>query len=482
VLPASFSGCGDGGVKQDDVIRRLSTGEGLGGVSPERIDTHISTIFLVGDDVYKLKRALATSYLDYSSLEDRRRFCLAELDINRRTAPQIYLNIVPVRLTPGDDLIIGDGPGPPVEWLVHMRRFPQEALFDRLADDGGLTQAMMIGLADEIAAFHENAEISIGDSASQSIAAVIEENAAELMKYAGGPFDRAPVNAYIRSCRALYAKHKDRIDRRGSSGFVRHCHGDLHLRNICLFDGKPTLFDAIEFSDEISHIDVLFDLAFLLMDLEHRGLRSHANTVFNRYLYRTEDIDDLALLPLYLALRAGIRAHTSAMASAAAQDGENKEDLKGDAANYLRLGLRLLEPDVPSLTALGGLSGVGKSTLAQGIAPHRGRAPGALILSSDLIRKRLMGVEPLTKLSETAYVGDTNDLVYEKMMDCARRVLENGHSTRNGSGGRLVFASTGSGWKQIRCGCTSASRSDRTILQMPLYRCSPDSWERMWAT
>jgi len=415
-------------MKQDDIIRRLSRGDGFGGVPPERIDTHISTIFLIGDEAYKLKRAVRTSYLDYSGLEDRRRFCLAEIDINRRTAPPIYLNIVPVRLTAADDLIVGDGPGEPVEWLVHMRRFPQEALFDYLADNGRLTRAMMIDLADEIAAFHENAEIFKGGATNEPIAAVVEENAVELMRHAGGPFDRALVNTYSRLCRALYAEQEDRIRRRGAAGFVRHCHGDLHLRNICLIDGRPTLFDAIEFSDEISHIDLLFDLAFLLMDLEHRGLRSHANTLFNRYLYRTGDIGDLALLPLFLALRAGIRAHTTAMAAERTQDGKTRKDLERDAANYLRLGLGLLEPGAPSLIALGGLSGVGKSTLAQGIAPLLGRAPGALVLSSDLIRKRLMGVEPLTRLNETAYTHDTDELVYEKMMDFAGRALSNGHS------------------------------------------------------
>jgi aminoglycoside phosphotransferase family enzyme/predicted kinase len=414
-------------MRQDEIIRRLSSGEGFGDTRPERIDTHVSTIFLAGDDAYKLKRAVATSYLDYSTLEQRLRFCRAEVEINRRTAPGIYLGVVPVRHTADDQLVVGDGPGTPVEWLVHMRRFSEDTLFDRMAAKGALTAPMLLDLADAIAAFHAAAERLADGDAGRRIGAVIDENALEMRKQAA-LVDRAMAEELDRRCRAILKVQAGRIDRRGADGFLRHCHGDLHLRNICLVEGKPTLFDAIEFSDAISHIDVLYDLAFLLMDLEHRRLRPEANALFNRYLHRTVDIDDLAVLPLYLALRAGIRTHVSAMAAAAASDSAARERLRRDAMDYLRLGLRLLDSAPPALVAVGGLSGVGKSSVARRLAPGIGAAPGAVVLSSDLIRKRLLGAAPLTRLGADAYTAETDDAVYDALMDLAARALGAGRA------------------------------------------------------
>lgn len=415
-------------MNQNDIIRRLSLGEGFDGIRPERIDTHISTVFLVGTNAYKLKHALTTSYLDYSTLADRHRLCVAELNINRRTAPQIYLDVIPVRRTQDDKLMLGDGPGRPIEWLVHMRRFAQENLFDNLAEAGRLTPALMIELADEIAAFHQSAEIVEDIDAARRIIQVVEQNARELEDKAVGIIEPSMIKLFEHFCRSAFDEARNVIDRRGAQGFVRHCHGDLHLRNICLMDGRPTLFDAIEFSDDISHIDVLFDLAFLVMDLEHRGLRAAANMVFNRYLYRTGEMDDLSIFPLYQALRAGIRAHVSAMAAASRKKSEDREKLWQDANSYLRLGLKQFERTSPQLIAIGGVSGSGKSTIAREIAPHLGPAPGALVLSSDLIRKTIRGVEPLTRLTDAAYGPETDQAVYGELMSLAMSGLQSGYT------------------------------------------------------
>lgn len=416
---------------QRDIIRRLSLGEGFGGAPghrPERIDTHISVIFLVGDDVFKLKRAITTSYLDYGTLEARHRLCRAEVEINRRTAPRIYLDVVPVRLSADGGLVVGEGPGEPVEWLVHMRRFDQATLFDNLAKSGGLTATLLTELADEIAAFHRSAAVVEATDAADRIRFVIDENARELEEKAGGIIDRSHIRQFDRSCRSAFEQARDTISRRGAQGFVRHCHGDLHLRNICLVDEKPTLFDAIEFSEPISHIDVLFDFAFLAMDLEHRGLRDAANLVFNRYLYRTGDTADLSVFPLYLALRAGIRAHVSAMAAAGQEDPAERAALEQDARSYLRLGLAQFTAASPRLIAIGGVSGSGKSTIARGLAPRLGRAPGALVLSSDLVRKRLRGVDPLTRLTDAAYDAETDRAVYDGLETDATRALASGYA------------------------------------------------------
>ena len=182
------------------------------------------------------------------------------------------------------------------------------------------------------------------------------------------------------------------LERRRESGFVRQCHGDLHLRNIVLLDGRPTLFDGVEFNDEIACTDVLYDLAFLLMDLWRRRLPRHANTVWNRYLVETADFDGVSLLPLFLSCRAAVRAKTSATAAQLQHDVQRRNELEGMAREYLAMAERLLHPPHPCLVAVGGFSGSGKSTLALSLAPSVGAVPGAVVLRSDETRKRLCGV------------------------------------------------------------------------------------------
>jgi predicted kinase len=207
---------------------------------------------------------------------------------------------------------------------------------------------------------------------------------------------------------------------------VRRCHGDLHLRNICLWEGRPTLFDAIEFSEELATIDLLYDLAFLLMDLEYRGARNLANRVLNRYFDRGEGEDALAVLPLFMATRAIIRAHVSA--STAARHGATAagQSAREQSRAYLDLALRLLQPSPARLIAVGGLSGTGKSTLAYELAPQLGGSPGARVLRSDVIRKRLQGVAPETKLPAEAYRPEVTRQVYDALMRHAGQALAAG--------------------------------------------------------
>jgi len=214
------------------------------------------------------------------------------------------------------------------------------------------------------------------------------------------------------------------LDRRRANGKVRRCHGDLHLRNICLFDDKPTLFDCLEFSDALASIDVLYDLAFLLMDLEHRGLAEFANVVLNRYLDLTGEDDGLAAMPLFLSLRAAIRAHVTATAMDQAAAAERKQEPAAEARSYLSLAARLLRPRPRRLVAIGGLSGSGKSTLATALAP----AIGARVLRSDVIRKRLFGVAPETRLPAHAYAAEISRLVYETLRQRATAALASGYS------------------------------------------------------
>jgi aminoglycoside phosphotransferase family enzyme/predicted kinase len=381
--------------EQDEVCAFLGRGA-------ERIETHISVVFLAGALAYKLKRAVRFSYLDYSTLALREKYCRAELALNRRTAPGIYRAVRAVTRE-ADGTLALDGAGPAVEWVVEMRRFEQDALFDRMA----LTPALMRELTDEIAVFHAQAERVSGYGGAAALAEVMAGNGANLLA-AGLP--QEAVARLDAAGRARLAAVGAVLDARRDAGKVRRCHGDLHLGNICLWDGKPVLFDCIEFNDAFSCIDVLYDLAFLLMDLRHRGERDFASLVLNRYLDRTGEADGLAVLGLFMSVRAAIRAHVLAVQG------------RAEAGGYLALAEELLAPRAPCLVAVGGLSGSGKSTLAAALAG----ALGARVIRSDVVRKALAGVAPEVRLPEAAYDAATTARVYAALHEQAREALAAG--------------------------------------------------------
>lgn len=376
------------------------------------IRTHASVVFLRGEQAFKLKRAVRYTYLDYSSLERRRVACEAELAINRRIAPALYEAVVPVCRGADGALSLG-GDGKPVDWVVVMRRFADAALLDRMAERGILTPTLMRALADTIAAFHAEAAPMRDFGGAAATRRLIDDNMVSLAK--GFPADR--VAALRVAQHAAIDAVAAALDRRREQGHVRRCHGDLHLGNICLHDGEPTLFDAIEFDPAISNIDVLYDLAFLLMDLRHRRLEALANLVFNAYLDSADELDGLAALPLFLSLRATIRAHVNVAL-----------DRPDPAAAYLALAETIMRPVPPRLVAVGGLSGSGKSTLAAGLAPGIGIAPGARVLRSDVTRKRLFGVPPTTRLGPEGYTEAVNDRVFGDLREQAALALAAGYS------------------------------------------------------
>jgi predicted kinase len=216
------------------------------------------------------------------------------------------------------------------------------------------------------------------------------------------------------------------LDWRKASGHVRACHGDLHLQNICLVNGQPTLFDAIEFDESLSTTDVLYDLAFLLMDLDHRGLEAHCNRVFNRYFDRADELNGIMLIPLFMSVRAAIRAQIAIAAALHRHDSKDIGQFVDQAQSYLYLALDLLRRRPVQLVAVGGLSGTGKSTLAQHMAPSLWGPPGARILRSDVVRKTLAGVSPETRLSGEFYTPEKSRAVYSQLLSEARICLENG--------------------------------------------------------
>ncbi len=393
----------------------------------ERIDTHISIVFLAGDRAYKLKRNVGFSYLDFSTLAKREAACRAELALNRRTAPDLYLGVSTIARAADGSLAL-DGPGEVLDYVVVMRRFDQTLLFDRLAERGALTDALIEALSVEIARFHDEAEPTAGRGGRASLEIEIRGNEANLALAPEGAFAPGLCQSLVQRWDAELARHAAALDRRDEGGHVRRCHGDLHLRNICLWNGRPTLFDCIEFSEHLACIDVLYDLAFLLMDLRRRGLDAFANRAFNAYLDRNDETGGLGALPLMMSLRAGIRAHVGVAAARAQADAARRAAIVDEARQYLALADGLMRAAPPRLIAIGGVSGTGKSTLAFGLAPGIGLAPGARLLHTDALRKRLHGHAKTDRLSSDAYRPAVSERVYRLQREAAAAALRSGYS------------------------------------------------------
>ncbi|WP_064742496.1 bifunctional aminoglycoside phosphotransferase/ATP-binding protein [Azospirillum sp. B4] len=414
----------------------------------ERIDTHISHVFLAGDRAYKLKRAVRYSYLDYSTVDLRRRFCLAELAVNRRFAPHLYLGLRPVLRADSDDghLLLGPEwpagedepplpPGQVVDWLLVMRRFDQDALLDRMATQGRLTPQLMLDLADRLARLHRAQQGRADGGGAAGLEQAVAITRANLKP--GDAFAAPDIRAWNAKVQAALAAQGPLLDARRDAGRVRDCHGDLHLGNVCLVDGTPTPFDAIEFDPDLARTDVLYDLAFLLMDLCFRDRADLASLVLNRYLDLTgEDLPGregqalggLPVLPLFLSVRAGVRAQVTAAAARRQTTPTQKTAGAVEAGRYLQLALDFLRRDRPRVVAVGGFSGTGKSTLAGALAPLLGAAPGARVLRSDVIRKQLFGLAPDQPLGPEAYTPTVNAAVYDRLRIQAAACLAAGRS------------------------------------------------------
>lgn len=391
-----------------------------------RIDTHGAAVFLAGHDVYKVKRAVRFPFMDLSTLEKRHAACARELEVNRANAPGLYLGLVPIRRD-GAGLRLGGNKGTIIEWAVHMRRFDEHATLDRLPADA-LTPALIDALARAVHAAHEAAPRHVEIDSAGELAKVASGIVAGLRE---SPELFAPprVEALAAAFTDSLARLSPLLDRRARAGEVRRGHGDLHLRNIALIDGAPVLFDALEFDEALAITDRLYDLAFLLMDLGRRGRTDAANRLLNRYLAACGDTppyDGLATLPLFLALRAGIRAQVTA-AALALRDGPAKQAAETEALAYLGYAETALAPRPARLVAVGGLSGTGKSTLAARLAPKIGPLPGAVHLRSDVERKRLAGVGELDRLPPDAYTLEATAAVYAVLRDRACAVLAAGH-------------------------------------------------------
>jgi aminoglycoside phosphotransferase family enzyme/predicted kinase len=399
-----------------------------GGLSVKRIDTHAAAVFLAGERAYKVKRAVRYPFLDYSTLEKRKAACEAEIGANRAFAPALYLRVVAITRAPDGKLALG-GRGEPVEWALEMRRFDETLTFDNLAERGKFDIALAEALGRTIAAAHAKAMPVEPAAWIDSMGEYIGEHA-EAFAAAPELFASAAVTTLTQASENLYARIRPLLVERGRRGLIRRVHGDLHLGNIVLIGGAPVLFDAIEFSPLIASGDVLYDLAFLLMDLVERGLPEAANVVFNRYLAQTrraEDLDALVALPFYLSMRAAIRAKVTAERRALAK-AATRTAIGESARRYFELACRAITPPPPVMVATAGLSGTGKSALARALAPSLAPLPGAVVLRSDAERKALFDKDENEPLPPAAYEAPTTREVYALITDKARRAAAAGHS------------------------------------------------------
>jgi hypothetical protein len=412
---------------QAEVLRFLRDPAHYGGASPVAVvETHGAYVFLAGAVALKVKRAIRYEYMDLSTPGRRRRMLQREFALNRRTAPGIYRDVVPVTRVPGGGLALNGG-GRPVEWVLRMRRFAAADELAVIAARGDFTDALADDLGRSVQAYHHRAPRRSADG-TDLINAILDELD---RAFAGmhAELGAAPVAAFHTAARTQLAACAVLLTGRSVTGHVRRCHGDLHLRNLVLLDGVPTPFDALEFSETLGTCDVLYDLAFLIMDLRHRKLPRAANIVLNSYLLAATGKEDTGLvaLPLFVAVRAAIRAMVGIQARHAGR-GSAPGAGSGDARHYLQDALAALAPAPPQLVAVGGLSGSGKTTLSRELAPLLGAAPGAVHLRSDIERKAMAGVAPLTRLPVADYAREGRGRVYARLLERAGTLLRAGQA------------------------------------------------------
>jgi aminoglycoside phosphotransferase family enzyme len=337
-----------------------------------RHQTHAAIVFLAGDRAFKVKRAVRYPFLDFSSLDKRKAACEAELAINRKFAPQLYRRLVPITRDDNGAFAL-DGRGEPVEWAVEMARFDEERTLDRLADRGELDQRLLAKLAVAVAAMHERAEPVDPAPWIAALEQFIGNNTS-IFRHHPDLFERTAVIDLEGQSVAALKRLRPLLIERGKQGLIRRGHGDLHLGNIAVLDGEPVAFDALEFDPLIASGDLLYDLAFLLMDLLEFDRQAAANQILNGYyaaVHRDVDCDGIAALPFFMSLRAAIRAMTTASRLDVTNDA-----IARSARGYFDLAAKLLVPARPSVLGIGGLSGTGKTALARSLASRLAPPPG----------------------------------------------------------------------------------------------------------
>lgn len=395
--------------------------------SVELVETHISWVLLSGAYAYKIKKAVNLGFLDFSTLEKRRFFCGEELRLNRRLAPKLYLDVVPISGTSAEPKL--NGTGSAIEYAVKMLRFPQEALLDRMLAQGKFTPAQADAMAREVARFHAATAAATpeGLGTPQAVHQPVRENFAQIAERSRGLPENVTLDPLKQWSEREFARRRTDFALRREHGLVRECHGDLHLGNMAWIDDQPILFDCIEFNPSLRWIDVISDAAFVVMDLHDRGRPDLAQRFLNTYLEQTGDFDGLRLLPYYLCYRAMVRAKVSCIRTD--QSGlstEQQQTASQQAAAYVHLASLFTRPSRPWLLITHGYSGSGKTTATQLLLEQT----SAIRLRSDVERKRLFGLAPDARsqsgIDQGLYTPDAHLKTYRHLEVLAREVLQAG--------------------------------------------------------
>ncbi len=393
------------------------------------IETHISWILLAGHTAYKIKKPVNLGFLDFTSLAARRFFCEEELRLNRRTAPALYKDVVPITGSPVDPVL--DGPGDPIEYVVRMRRFPQDALLDSMARNDALTPECVDALGLRIARFHDalapaGAQVAGGSPAEVRLDAM--QNFAQIAALAGAGESDGTLDALRAWTIAAHAGLAGVFEARKRDGFVRECHGDLHLGNIVMLEGEPVPFDCIEFNPAFRRIDVMNEIAFLVMDLQEHRLAHLAFRFLNRYLEAGGDYAGLRVLRFYIVYRALVRAKIARIRGAQpGADAAARARSEEDYARYLAVAQEAAGSARGALVIMHGLSGSGKTTVAGQLAEDL----QLVRLRSDVERKRLHGLGPQARTgSEPAggiYTAAETERTYARLAGLARQAIAAGY-------------------------------------------------------
>jgi len=404
--------------EHDTLVRNLQIA--LGATPAELIQTHISSVIAADGTVYKLKKPVDFGFLDYSTLARRKHFCEEEVRINSRFAPQLYLGVTPVTGSVENPRLGGEGD--PIEYAVKMRRFEPEAQLDAIVTARGLTDEQSDAIADSAALLHTGAapvEQHSDFGAPERVLAPMLENFDLMASLQPDPALNADVSALRAWTEGEHTRLIPLLQQRKKEGFIRECHGDMHLHNMAIYKEKLLMFDAIEFNPYLNHIDVISDLAFLLMDLEYRGLAAQSHRILNRYLEHTGDYAAVALLPFYKTYRAMVRAKVLALHAAQQIPETERDGLLGEIRSYVTLAKTYGEKRTPFLVITHGLSGAGKSTFALDLVQRL----GAIRLRSDVERMRLF---PRTEGKEDIYTAAATEATYARLETLSERLLECG--------------------------------------------------------
>lgn len=391
----------------------------------EVVETHISWVFLTGELAYKVKKPVALPFLDFSTLAARKRFCEAELALNRRLAPELYLDVVPIGGTPDAPRV---GAEPAQEYAVRMRQFPSAARLDRALAANAVDAAAVVAFAERLATFHAELPALDADSPEDAAHAVVEGARAnlrelgELVAPGGATADFAAAAAWTEAQGDTLAPV---MARRYRDGAHRDCHGDMHLENLVVIDGNVVAFDALEFDPALRAIDRMSETAFVVMDLLAHGRADIAFPFLTRYLEAGGDYDGLAVLRFYLVQRALVRAKVCALRPRDAE-GANGSARPPGLTDYLALAARLAAPRTPLLVLMHGLSGSGKTSISSRLFEHL----PAVRVRSDIERKRLLGLDRDARTDSPvgggAYTSDSSRRTYAHLQAVAANALEHG--------------------------------------------------------